>query len=73
MCNLTVWMGVIMLVLWFYIRFTGELREFGAKIDHLGEVVWDEVRSLCYRYEGFMCVLKEIPIKLNVLDNYIFL
>ncbi|KAK3739927.1 hypothetical protein QZH41_015972, partial [Actinostola sp. cb2023] len=43
MCNLTVWMGVIMLVLWFYIRFTGELREFGAKIDHLGEVVWDEV------------------------------
>lgn len=48
MCNLTCWMGIIMLVVWFYIRFTGEFREFGAKIDHLGEVVWDEVRCSCY-------------------------
>jgi len=46
MCNLTCWMGVIMLVVWFYVRFTGEFREFGAKLDHLGEVVWDEVSKI---------------------------
>lgn len=43
MCNMTVWMGIIMMLVWFYIRFTGEFREFGARLDHLAELIWDEV------------------------------
>lgn len=43
MCNMTVWMSIILMLVWFYIRFTGEIREFGGRLDHLAELVWDEV------------------------------
>lgn len=45
MCNLVIWSGLLAIVAWSYIRFSGEFRECGAKLDHMAEVIWDEVRQ----------------------------
>ena len=42
MCNLVIWSGLLAIVVWSYIRFSGEFREYGAKLDHFAELVWDE-------------------------------
>lgn len=42
MCNLVIWSGLLAIVVWSYIRFSGEFREYGAKLDHFAEFVWDE-------------------------------
>ena len=44
MCNLVIWSGLLAIVIWAYIRFSGEFREYGAKLDHVAELIWDEVR-----------------------------
>ncbi|KAJ7365578.1 Putative RING-H2 finger protein [Desmophyllum pertusum] len=43
MCNLVIWSGLLAIVVWSYIRFSGEFREYGAKLDHAAELIWDEV------------------------------
>ena len=50
MCNLVIWSGLLAIVVWAYIRFSGEFRDFGAKLDHVAEVIWDEVRRRVARY-----------------------
>lgn len=49
MCNLVIWTGLLAIVVWAYIRFSGEFRDFGAKLDHAAELIWDEV-SLFYLF-----------------------
>ena len=49
MCNLVIWAGLLAIVVWAYIRFSGEFRDFGAKLDHAAELIWDEV-SLFYLF-----------------------
>lgn len=43
MCNLVIWLGLLAIVVWAYIRFSGEFRDYGAKLDHFAELIWDEV------------------------------
>lgn len=43
MFNLVIWAGLLAIVVWAYIRFSGEFRDFGAKLDHAAELIWDEV------------------------------
>ena len=45
MCNLVIWSGLLAIIVWSYVRFSGEFRECGAKLDHMAEVIWDEVRQ----------------------------
>ena len=49
MCNLVIWAGLLAIVVWAYIRFSGEFREFGAKLDHVAELIWDEVSLFVVR------------------------
>ena len=62
MCNLVIWAALLAIVVWSYIRFSGEFREYGAKLDHFAELVWDEVNSCfidqcnaTYRDFPFIC------------------
>lgn len=48
MCNLVIWSGLLAIVVWSYIRFSGEFREYGAKLDHVAEVIWDEAFMPAY-------------------------
>ncbi|KAM7445038.1 putative RING-H2 finger protein [Porites harrisoni] len=48
MCNLVIWSGLLAIVVWSYIRFSGEFREYGAKLDHFAELVWDEAFMPAY-------------------------
>lgn len=48
MCNLVIWSGLLAIVVWSYIRFSGEFREYGAKLDHVAELIWDEVRLFLF-------------------------
>ena len=42
-CNLVIWAGLLAIVVWAYIRFSGEFRDYGAKLDNFAELIWDEV------------------------------
>lgn len=48
MCNLVIWSGLLAIIVWSYIRFSGEFRECGAKLDHMAEVIWDEAFMPAY-------------------------
>lgn len=39
---------VVMMCVWVYTRYTGEHREFGQIVDHIAEVLWDEVSEVNY-------------------------
>ena len=45
MCNLVIWSGLLTIVVWSYIRFSGKFREYGAKLDHVAKLIWDEVKQ----------------------------
>ncbi|XP_046476385.1 atlastin isoform X4 [Neodiprion pinetum] len=40
-CNLVMGIGLLTLVLWAYIRYSGELRELGTQIDELASAIWE--------------------------------
>jgi len=48
MCNLVIWLGLLAIVVWAYIRFSGEFRDYGAKLDHFAELIWDEAFMPAY-------------------------
>lgn len=61
MCNLVIWSGLLAIVVWSYIRFSGEFREYGAKLDHVAELIWDEVRLFLFpKSDRFSDVQNEI-------------
>ena len=43
MCSLLIWTGLAAILVWSYVRFSGEFRDLGAKLDHVAEMIWDEV------------------------------
>ncbi|KAG5320614.1 ATLAS protein, partial [Acromyrmex heyeri] len=40
-CNLIMGVGLLTLVLWAYIRYSGEFREIGTQIDDLASKIWE--------------------------------
>ncbi|XP_011170692.1 atlastin isoform X1 [Solenopsis invicta] len=40
-CNLIMGIGLLTLVLWAYIRYSGEFREIGTQIDDLASTIWE--------------------------------
>ncbi|TGZ54330.1 Uncharacterized protein DBV15_08198 [Temnothorax longispinosus] len=51
-CNLIMGIGLLTLVLWAYIRYSGEFREIGTQIDDLASTIWENVwlcAHLCYK------------------------
>ncbi|PFX12402.1 Atlastin-1 [Stylophora pistillata] len=64
MCNLVIWSGLLAIVVWSYIRFSGEFREYGAKLDHVAEVIWDEAFMPAYNaafQRGVQAVMASQP------------
>ncbi|XP_024943923.1 atlastin isoform X2 [Cephus cinctus] len=47
-CNLIMGIGLLTLVLWAYIRYSGEFRELGTQIDELASGIWENA-WLCAR------------------------
>jgi len=43
LCNFVLGTALLAVVMWAYIRFSGELREIGTQLDQVAEWVWDEV------------------------------
>ncbi|XP_011305185.1 atlastin isoform X2 [Fopius arisanus] len=48
-CNLIMGIGLLTLVLWAYIRYSGELREIGTQIDDLASAIWENFMKPVYQ------------------------
>ncbi|KAK0157615.1 hypothetical protein PV328_011331 [Microctonus aethiopoides] len=48
-CNLVMGIGLLTLVLWAYIRYSGELREIGSQIDDLASAIWENFMKPVYQ------------------------
>lgn len=48
-CNLVMGVGLLTLVLWAYIRYSGEFREIGTQIDELASTIWENLMKPLYR------------------------
>ncbi|XP_046741217.1 atlastin [Diprion similis] len=48
-CNLVMGIGLLTLVLWAYIRYSGELRELGTQIDELASAIWENFMKPLYQ------------------------
>ncbi|XP_045530273.1 atlastin isoform X2 [Pieris brassicae] len=49
LCNLCMGMALLTLVLWAYIRYSGEMRELGVTIDEAANWLWDNVMKPVYQ------------------------
>lgn len=47
MFNLAMGISLLTLVMWAYVRYSGELREIGMQIDDMASFIWENV-SHCY-------------------------
>ncbi|KAH0955471.1 hypothetical protein HN011_008540 [Eciton burchellii] len=48
-CNLIMGIGLLTLVLWAYIRYSGEFREIGTQIDDLANTIWENFMKPLYQ------------------------
>ncbi|XP_072755393.1 atlastin isoform X3 [Anoplolepis gracilipes] len=48
-CNLIMGIGLLTLVLWAYIRYSGEFREIGTQIDDLANKIWENFMKPLYQ------------------------
>ncbi|EFN89021.1 Atlastin-2 [Harpegnathos saltator] len=48
-CNLIMGIGLLTLVLWAYIRYSGEFREVGTQIDDLASTIWENLMKPVYQ------------------------
>nr|CAD7431905.1 unnamed protein product [Timema monikensis] len=48
-CNMAMGVGLITLILWAYIRYSGEMREIGAQLDELANLIWDNLMKPTYQ------------------------
>lgn len=48
-CNLIMGSGLLTLVLWAYIRYSGEFREIGTQIDDLASTIWENFMKPFYQ------------------------
>ncbi|XP_055380890.1 atlastin [Condylostylus longicornis] len=51
-CNLIMGVALLTLALWCYIRYSGEMTEFGIKLDDIAEIIWENFMKPIY--EGCM-------------------
>lgn len=51
-CNLVMGIALLTLILWFYVRYSGEMIEFGSQLDDLANFLWDNMMKPVY--EVFM-------------------
>ncbi|XP_047537117.1 atlastin isoform X1 [Vanessa atalanta] len=49
LCNLTMGVALLTLALWAYIRYSGEMREFGITIDESANWLWENVMKPVYQ------------------------
>ncbi|XP_047994039.1 atlastin [Leguminivora glycinivorella] len=49
LCNLAMGLALLTLVLWAYIRYSGEMRELGVTIDDTANVLWENVMKPLYQ------------------------
>ncbi|XP_059048481.1 atlastin isoform X2 [Achroia grisella] len=49
LCNLVMGLALLTLVLWAYIRYSGEMREVGVTIDDTANMLWDNVMKPMYQ------------------------
>ncbi|XP_063627799.1 atlastin-like isoform X1 [Cydia splendana] len=49
LCNLAMGVALLTLVLWAYIRYSGEMRELGVTIDDTANVLWENVMKPLYQ------------------------
>ncbi|XP_063831178.1 atlastin-like [Ostrinia nubilalis] len=49
LCNLAMGLALLTLVLWAYIRYSGEMRELGVTIDEVANCLWDNVMKPVYQ------------------------
>ncbi|XP_041970019.1 atlastin isoform X2 [Aricia agestis] len=49
LCNLVMGISLLTLALWAYIRYSGEMREFGVSIDDMANWLWDNVMKPVYQ------------------------
>ncbi|KAK0157616.1 hypothetical protein PV328_011331 [Microctonus aethiopoides] len=67
-CNLVMGIGLLTLVLWAYIRYSGELREIGSQIDDLASAIWENawlcahlIHKIRYLILSFFLTIAAIP------------
>ncbi|XP_026743061.1 atlastin-like isoform X2 [Trichoplusia ni] len=49
LCNLAMGLALLTLVLWAYIRYSGEMREIGVTIDDVANVLWENLMKPMYQ------------------------
>nr|XP_021191929.2 atlastin isoform X2 [Helicoverpa armigera] len=49
LCNLAMGIALLTLVLWAYIRYSGEMREIGVTIDDIANVLWENLMKPMYQ------------------------
>ncbi|XP_020300788.1 atlastin isoform X1 [Pseudomyrmex gracilis] len=49
-CNFLMGFGLLTLILWAYIRYSGEFREFGTQIDDMANKIWENFMKPIYQH-----------------------
>ncbi|XP_063231585.1 atlastin isoform X2 [Bacillus rossius redtenbacheri] len=48
-CNLVMGVALLTLILWAYVRYSGEMREIGAQVDEFANILWEHVMRPTYQ------------------------
>ncbi|XP_046660002.1 atlastin-like [Homalodisca vitripennis] len=48
-CNMVMGLALITLILWSYIRYSGEMREVGEQLDEIANILWDNIMKPLYQ------------------------
>lgn len=48
--NITMGLALLAIIVWSYVRFSGEIREIGVQLDNLAELIWDEIFLVVYEF-----------------------
>ncbi|XP_071554538.1 atlastin isoform X8 [Temnothorax nylanderi] len=71
-CNLIMGIGLLTLVLWAYIRYSGEFREIGTQIDDLASTIWENCTNE-KRYLRKVWLCAHLCYKLTYTLRYLIL
>ena len=48
LANYGLGISILLLIAWSYVRYSGEYREMGSRIDSIAELIWDKVGCIVY-------------------------
>jgi len=48
-CNMVMGIALLTLILWSYVRYSGEMRELGEQLDEIANIIWDNVMKPVYQ------------------------